>query len=83
MANIQQIPFDGDRRNYRVGFAKFWRATGYKPNWSLEAGLDQIIKAIRDGHVTDYKDPRYSNVVYLRNAPSILRVRDDLDLSAS
>jgi len=58
---------DGDRRNYRVRFTKIAQRLNFKPKWTLEAGIAQVIKAFQDGMVTDYRDDRYSNVQFLTN----------------
>lgn len=57
---------DGDRRNYRVSFFRIREALNFKPEWTLEAGIRQVLQALKDGSVTDYKDPRYSNVASLK-----------------
>ncbi len=56
---------DGDRRNYRVNFGKIQRVLGFTPQWTLEAGVKQVIDALRSGTIGDYKDARYSNVKFL------------------
>ncbi|MDR3691633.1 MAG: NAD-dependent epimerase/dehydratase [Fimbriimonas sp.] len=58
---------DSDRRNYRVRFTKISQRIGYKPKWTLEAGISQVIQAFQDGRVTDYRDDKYSNVQFLKN----------------
>ncbi len=58
---------DKDRRNYRVRFTKIAQRLNYKPQWTLEAGIAQVIKAFQDGLVSDYRDDRYSNVQFLTN----------------
>lgn len=57
---------DGDRRNYRVSFYKIREELGFKPDWTLEAGINQVLDALKAGKVTDYRDPRYSNVASLK-----------------
>jgi nucleoside-diphosphate-sugar epimerase len=56
---------DGDRRNYRVDFSKIEERLAFKPKWSLEAGIEQVIRALESGDVRNYQDARYSNVKYL------------------
>ena len=70
---------DGDRRNYRVDFAKIREQLGFTPEWTLERGIQQVIDAIRTGTIKDYKDPMYSNVRFLVEgmAPRYSRVRRD------
>lgn len=65
-AEIIHMGFDGDRRNYRVYFGKIHRTLGFKPKWTLEEGVQQVIDALRSGVITDYRDARYSNVKFLQ-----------------
>ncbi|MFA5551871.1 MAG: NAD(P)-dependent oxidoreductase [Trueperaceae bacterium] len=57
---------DGDRRNYRVSFYRIRDVIGFKPDWTLEQGIEQVLDALKTGKVTDYRDPRYSNVASLK-----------------
>jgi nucleoside-diphosphate-sugar epimerase/sorbitol-specific phosphotransferase system component IIC len=54
-----------DPRNYWVNFNKISRTLGFIPDWTVEAGVDQVIQAIRSGKIFDYRDARYSNVKFL------------------
>jgi len=53
---------DGDRRNYRVDFGKIRRTLDFRPQWTMEQGIQQVIEAIQNGRVHDYHDAKYSNV---------------------
>jgi hypothetical protein len=64
-AQLLDVAFDGDRRNYRVNFNKIRRTLGFTPQWTLERGINQVIEAIQSGKVTNYQDAKYSNVKYL------------------
>jgi len=55
-----------DARNYRVSFKKITRRLGYAPQWSIADGIQQVLDAIASGKVTDYSDPKYSNVMFLK-----------------
>lgn len=57
---------DGDRRNYRVSFYRIRDVLGFKPDWTLEQGIRQVLDALRSSKVSDYRDPRYSNVASLK-----------------
>jgi nucleoside-diphosphate-sugar epimerase len=61
---IDQGP-DTDRRNYRVNFNKIRDTLGFAPEWVVEQGVEQVIKAIESGKIKDYRDPIYSNVKFL------------------
>jgi nucleoside-diphosphate-sugar epimerase len=54
-----------DRRNYRVEFRRIREALGFEPVWKIEAGIQQVLDAIVSGKVTNYQDPKYSNVKFL------------------
>lgn len=64
-AEILDLGVDGDRRNYRVDFSKIRTTLGFKPQWRVEAGIEQVIEAIGSGRVADYRDAKYSNVKFL------------------
>lgn len=59
---------DGDLRNYRVNFDKAERILGFKPQWTLEEGIDEVAAAVRSGGIVDYSEPQYSNVKHLMNS---------------
>jgi len=69
-----------DLRNYRVSFAKIRQTLDYHPEWTVESGIQQVLEAIAAGHVQDYRDARYSNVKFLREAAGdrLTATRDDL-----
>jgi nucleoside-diphosphate-sugar epimerase len=54
-----------DRRNYRVEFRRIREMLGFRPVWKIEAGVQQVLDAIRSGKVTNYQDSKYSNVKFL------------------
>jgi hypothetical protein len=55
----------GDKRNYRVDFSKIRMMTGFVPNWAVEDGVRQVVEAIGNGRVLDYRDAQYSNERFL------------------
>jgi nucleoside-diphosphate-sugar epimerase len=57
-----------DIRNYRVDFSRIRNQIGFQPQWTVEAGIHQVLEAIASGDVTDYRDPQYSNVKFLTEA---------------
>ena len=59
-----------DRRNYRVNFDRIRTTLGFRPRWTIEAGIRQVVDAIRSGHVGDYKASSHSNVQVLREVGS-------------
>ncbi|MDD5370891.1 MAG: NAD(P)-dependent oxidoreductase, partial [Anaerolineaceae bacterium] len=65
-AQVTHMGNDSDRRNYWVNFNKIRKALDFTPAWTVDQGIDQVIEALNTGRVTDYRDARYSNVLFLR-----------------
>ena len=65
-AELLELGMDGDKRNYRVNFDKITQRLGYKTKWTLEQGIAQVLRELKNGSVIDYKDIKYSNALYLR-----------------
>lgn len=57
-----------DLRNYRVDPARY-RSLGWKPKHSLEEGILEIHKIIKEKRIKDPADFNYSNAAYLENNP--------------
>jgi dTDP-D-glucose 4,6-dehydratase len=75
-ARVEVNTSDADRRNYRVDFSKIRNRLGFHPHWTVESGIQQVLEAIANGDVTDYSDPRYSNVKFLAEAGTTELARD-------
>ncbi len=69
---------NSDRRNYRVNFDKLWRSTGFRAEYTLRDGVDEIGKAFDDRLITDYTDVRYHNQRYLKAVGSPAN-KDEVD----
>jgi nucleoside-diphosphate-sugar epimerase len=54
-----------DPRNYRIGFTKIQGMIGFKPRWTVEDGVREVVAAIRAGAISDYREVHYSNERYL------------------
>jgi nucleoside-diphosphate-sugar epimerase len=67
-AQLVELGANGDRRNYRVNFAKIRNTLNFTPQWNLEKGVRQVIEVIASGKVEDYTDSKYSNVKFLDEA---------------
>lgn len=77
--NVRVEPIDNsDRRNYRVNFDKLLRATGFRAQYTLRDGVDEIGKAFGDRLITDYTDVRYHNQRYLKAVGSPAN-KDEVD----
>lgn len=58
--------FDADRRNYRVSFDKLQTMLNFSPKWTLEKGVMQVVTALRNDALVDYRAAEYSNVKLLK-----------------
>lgn len=66
---------DGDRRNYRVSFAKIRKHLGFIPRRTVADGIWEIKAAIEDGRIRDYRDARYSNYKTLSDEGNAVLIR--------
>jgi nucleoside-diphosphate-sugar epimerase len=62
--NYCDLQFE-DMRNYKVMNDKIL-ATGWKPIYTLEFGIMQIIRVIRENRIKNPLDPIYSNAAYIK-----------------
>lgn len=70
-AEIHKLGNDQDRRDYRVSFSKIEALVGFKPKWTVEDGVRQVVEAIKAGQVADYTEMRYSNEKFLNEARAV------------
>lgn len=64
-ASIVCCDSNEDARSYRVCFDKLEKSIWFSAEWTLQAGVRQIIDALRSKGINDYSDPRYSNARFL------------------
>jgi nucleoside-diphosphate-sugar epimerase len=57
---------NADRRNYRVNFNKAEKWLGFRSRYDLESGIREIKAAFESNQIVNYKNIRFSNLVYLR-----------------
>jgi nucleoside-diphosphate-sugar epimerase len=87
-AKVVESRAPGDPRNYRVDFTKIRTLVGFKPEWTIEGGVRQVIAALGAGTIADYRDSRYSNVKFLSEEGALQLIRrndhwtDELVVSA-
>jgi nucleoside-diphosphate-sugar epimerase len=74
-AKLLNMGSDTDLRNYRVSFDKICRELGFKPQWTVEQGVAQVVEAIESGAVKDYRHAKYSNVKFLNEEGLVHLVR--------
>jgi len=65
-----------DARNYRVDFRKIQEQLGFAPKWTVETGIEQVLLAIANGKVKNYRDPKYSNFAFLNQQGTSELTRD-------
>ncbi len=75
-ANLVVSESTTDNRNYRVKFQHIREQLDYHPRWTIEAGIQQVLEAIAAGDVTDYNEPKYSNVKFLDTEGASLLAQD-------
>jgi nucleoside-diphosphate-sugar epimerase len=75
-SQLISMGLDTDRRNYRVSFNKLSKTLDFKPQWTVERGIRQVIEAIESGKVLDYQDAKYSNVKFLSDEGGSRLVRN-------
>ncbi|HUG92678.1 MAG TPA: NAD-dependent epimerase/dehydratase [Planctomycetaceae bacterium] len=70
-----------DKRNYRVSFDKLRNTIGFEPEWTVEEGIRQVVDAVVNGSVEDYREARYSNVRHLAETGAIQNISTEDDWS--
>src|SRR6202050_3381574 len=55
-----------DRRNYRVSFEKIERVLGFRCEWTLESGIEEIYAAIQSGLIADFTNDQFNNHTAMR-----------------
>lgn len=53
-------------RNYRVAGTKLWTTLGVKPELGVEDSVRDMVASIRTHRVTDFDNPRYNNIAWMR-----------------
>lgn len=56
-----------DTRNYRVSSDKAARALGFRPQRSIDQGIEEVKALLVDGRIRDVENPRYINQAFLTN----------------
>ena len=60
-ATIEYVHKDEDPRDYRVSFEKIARQLDFQLTRNVDDGIKEILEIIRNGIITDFKQPRYRN----------------------
>jgi nucleoside-diphosphate-sugar epimerase len=62
-------------RSYRVGGEKLASAVGFRPSVVLEDSVREMVEAIRRDELTDFENPRYYNIRWMRMLEETRQVR--------
>jgi len=65
----------GGQRNYRVCFEKIKRDLGFETTHSVEDGVREIVRALEEGIIADYRLDRYSNYGFLSDETRRARIQ--------
>jgi nucleoside-diphosphate-sugar epimerase len=57
---VTEVSFQ-DSRNYRVSSARAEREFNFTPRWSIEDGIREVARVVREGRIKDVTVARYSN----------------------
>ena len=63
---VEETADDSDPRSYRVSFEKIRSALGFKSSIDLSEGVLEMIEAVRNGDIQDWRDPIYSNSLQMK-----------------
>jgi nucleoside-diphosphate-sugar epimerase len=64
-----------DQRSYHVSFARIRHELGFKPRFTVEDGIQEIVTELRTGHIKDYGERRFSNYKTLSDPSNHLGIR--------
>jgi nucleoside-diphosphate-sugar epimerase len=59
---IRYVHKEEDPRDYRVSFARIERVLGFRTTRSVEDGVLEVMRLVRDGVLCDFDQPKYRNV---------------------
>ncbi len=62
---VEEIHNGDDPRNYRVCFEKIRKALGFRASIDLVEGVQEMVDAVRNGQVANWREPIYSNSKHL------------------
>ena len=77
-ARLVQRDLTPDLRSYRVSFARLGAALGFRPSRDLDAGVREIVAAVRSGQLGDFTAPCFHNQEALADPAVQLRLRRPL-----
>ncbi len=63
---VEYTAANGDRRSYRVSFDRIEERLGFRPTFSVDDAIREVLAALNSGSISDYRAPVYHNVKYLQ-----------------
>ncbi|APZ94734.1 NAD-dependent epimerase/dehydratase family protein [Fuerstiella marisgermanici] len=63
---VEESSDDSDPRSYRVSFDRIRSTLGFRASVDVSEGVLEMVEAVRDGHVGDWRDPIYSNSLQMK-----------------
>jgi nucleoside-diphosphate-sugar epimerase len=65
-----------DRRSYRVDFSKIRRRLNFRCSTAIEAGIEEMVRAIQAGTFPEYQHEKYNNAALLKSVGKQLLVEE-------
>lgn len=63
---VEESSDDNDPRSYRVSFSKIRATLGFEASIDVSEGVLEMVQAVRNGTVGDWRDPVYSNSLQMK-----------------
>lgn len=65
--DVDEQADDSDPRSYRVSFDKIRTILGFAASVDVKDGVLEMVDAVRDGKIQDWRDPIYSNQLQMKH----------------
>ena len=65
MVTYKDLIFGGDMRDITVSFSKIRRELGFNPALTVDDGVREIVKVLRDGLIRNPQDEKYTNARFI------------------
>ena len=63
--NYKDLTFGGDLRDITVSFEKIKHQLGFSPQFTVDAGIREVLYALQNGLIQNPGDPRYRNARFI------------------
>ena len=65
--NVTETHDESDPRSYRVSFDKIRSKLGFRASIDLVDGVREMVDAVRDGRIGNWRDQVYSNQLHMKH----------------